>query len=59
MKARHIGLLAGAIVGFLWMWLGFAQMLFIALCAFIGWLVVGILEGELDVYKIIDSLRRK
>jgi hypothetical protein len=58
-KGRYIGLLVGALVGFLWMWLGFAEMLFVALCAFIGWLVTGILEGEVDVYKIFDSLRRK
>lgn len=59
MKGRYIGLLVGALVGFLWMWLGFAEMLFVALCAFIGWLVTSIVEGELDVYKIFDSLRRK
>jgi len=58
-KGRYIGLLVGALVGFLWMWLGFAEMLFVALCAFIGWLVTSIVEGELDVYKIFDSLRRK
>lgn len=59
MKGRNIGLLAGALVGFLWMWLGFGEMLFIALCGFIGWLIAGILEGEVDVSRFIDGFRRK
>ena len=45
--------------GLLWMRLGFGHMIFIAFCAFVGWLVHGIAQGELDVYRIFDSLRRK
>jgi hypothetical protein len=58
-KGKHIGLIAGALVGFLWMWLGFGEMLFIALAAFVGWLVAGILEHEIDVQRFFDGLRRK
>ncbi|NLG65939.1 MAG: hypothetical protein GX537_10075 [Actinobacteria bacterium] len=59
MKGRNAGLLGGALVGFLWMWLGFGEMLFIGLCAFIGWLVAGVFEGQVDLYKLFDSFRRK
>jgi uncharacterized membrane protein len=58
-KGKYIGPLAGALVGLLWMTIGFGEMLFVAICAFIGWLVVGVLEGELDLRGFYDNLRRK
>ena len=59
MKGRYIGLIIGAVVGILWMWLGFGQMLVVAVCAFVGYLVVGLLEGEVDLDKLRDAFRRK
>lgn len=59
MKGRHIGLTIGALVGFLWMWLGFGEMLFVAFCAFVGFLVVGLLEGDIDLSKLLDAFRRR
>ena len=59
MKGRNVGLLVGAIVGVVWAWLGFKDVLLVALCAFVGWLVAGVLEGELDVRGFYDNLRRK
>jgi small integral membrane protein DUF2273 len=58
-KGRYIGLIIGAVVGILWMWLGFGQMLVVAVCAFVGYLVVGLLEGEVDLDKLRDAFRRK
>jgi hypothetical protein len=58
-KAKHIGLLVGAGVGILWGWLGFKDMVITAVCAFVGWLVVAVLEGEVDVRRVYDNLRRK
>lgn len=59
MKGRYIGLIMGAVVGFLWMWLGFGQMVVVAICAFVGYLVVGLLEGEVDLDKLRDAFRKK
>ncbi len=59
MKGRYIGLIIGALIGFLWMWLGFAEMLFVAFCGFVGYLVVGLLEGEVDFNKLMEAFRRK
>ena len=59
MRGRYIGLLVGAAVGVVWGWLGFKDLLIVALCAFVGWLVVGMLEGEVDVRGFFDNLRRK
>ena len=59
MKGRYIGLIIGAVVGILWMWLGFGQMLVVAVCAFVGYLVVGLLEGEVDLDKLREAFRRK
>ena len=54
-----MGLLVGAVVGVVWAWLGFKDLLLVAICGFIGWLIVGVLEGELDVRSFYDNLRRK
>ena len=59
MKGRNVGLLVGAVVGVVWAWLGFKDVLLVALCGFVGWLVAGVLEGELDVRGFYDNLRRK
>ena len=59
MKGKSLGLLVGAVVGVIWAWLGFKDLLLVALCGFIGWLIVGVLEGELDVRSFYENLRRK
>jgi hypothetical protein len=41
------------------MWLGFPEMLFVVFCAFVGYLVVGLLEGEIDFEKLRDAFRRR
>ena len=46
MKGKSLGLLVGAVVGVVWAWLGFKDLLLVALCGFIGWLIVGVLEGR-------------
>jgi hypothetical protein len=58
-KGAYIGLIIGAAVGVIWMWLGFGEMLVVALCAFVGYLVVGLLEGQVDLDKLKDAFRRK
>jgi hypothetical protein len=58
-KGKSLGLVIGVVVGVVWAWLGFKDLLLVALCGFIGWLIVGVLEGELDVRNFYDNLRRK
>jgi uncharacterized membrane protein len=53
------GLIVGLVVGVLWMWLGFGEMLFVAIAAAVGYVIGGMLGGELDVQRFIDGLRRK
>jgi hypothetical protein len=58
-KLRYLGLAVGALIGFLWMWLGFGEMLVVVLCAIVGWLIAGVIEGEIDVRKFLDGFKRK
>jgi hypothetical protein len=58
-KGKSLGLVIGVVVGVVWAWLGFKDLLLVALCGFVGWLIVGVLEGELDVRNFYDNLRRK
>jgi hypothetical protein len=58
-KGKSLGLLIGVIVGVVWAWLWFKDLLLVALCGFVGWLIVGVLEGELDVRNFYENLRRK
>jgi uncharacterized membrane protein len=58
-NAKFKGLIVGLVVGVLWMWLGFGEMLFVAIAAVVGYVIGGMLGGELDVQRFIDGLRRK
>jgi uncharacterized membrane protein len=58
-NAKSKGVLVGFVVGVLWMWLGFGEMLFVAIAAAVGYAVGGLLVGEFDLQGLIDSLRRK
>jgi uncharacterized membrane protein len=58
-NSKFKGLIVGLVVGVLWMWLGFGEMLFVAIAAAVGYVIGGMLGGELDVQRFIDGLRRK
>jgi uncharacterized membrane protein len=58
-NTKFKGLIVGLVVGVLWMWLGFGEMLFVAIAAAVGYVIGGMLGGELDVQRFIDGLRRK
>lgn len=59
MKLKHYGLLVGLLAGFAWMWLGVGRMLVVLVVGVIGYVVGGVLDGEIDLQKYIDSFRRK
>lgn len=59
MRIRHIALIVGLAVGVVWVTLGFERLVLVLLCGAVGYVVGRLLEGELDVQRIIDELRRK
>jgi uncharacterized membrane protein len=59
MRIKHIGLIVGLVVGIVWMWLGLPELIVVLVCGAVGYVVGRILEGELDVQRFIDDLRRR
>jgi uncharacterized membrane protein len=59
MRIQYIGLIVGLVVGIVWMWLGLKELVFVLVCGVIGFVIGRILEGELDVQRFIDDLRRR
>jgi xanthosine utilization system XapX-like protein len=59
LKGRYVGLAAGLAVGFVWMALGTLRMLAVLVIAAIGYVVGGVLAGEIDVQRYIDLMRKK
>jgi uncharacterized membrane protein len=59
MRVKYIGLVVGLLVGVVWMWLGLEKLAVVLVCGVIGYVIGRILEGELDVQRFIDDLRRR
>ncbi len=59
MRIKYIGLVVGLLVGIVWMWLGPEKLVVVLVCGVIGYVIGRILEGELDVQRFIDDLRRR
>jgi len=59
MRTAHVGLLAGLAVGIVWAGLGFAALVLTLVCGVVGWLVGLALDGDLDLQRLIDGLRRR
>ncbi len=59
MSIKYIGLIVGLIVGIVWMWLGFERLIVVLIFGVAGYVIGRILEGELDVQRFIDDLRRR
>jgi len=53
MKSSHVGLLLGALLGFALIVGGLGDMLIVALGAAIGWAVMRVLEGDLDLNELL------
>jgi len=56
---RYIGLAVGLVVGVVWMALGFEKLVVVGVIGGVGYLIGGVLAGEIDVQRSIDNLRRK
>jgi len=59
MRAAYVGLLVGLAAGIVWSWLGFAALVLTLVCGAVGWVVGLVLDGDLDLQKLIDGLRRR
>jgi uncharacterized membrane protein len=56
---RFIGLGVGLVVGVVWMALGLEKLVVVCAIGALGYLIGGVLAGEIDVQRSIDNLRRK
>jgi len=56
---RYIGLAVGLVVGVVWMALGFEKLIVVGAIGALGYLIGGVLAGEIDLQRSIDNLRRK
>jgi len=59
MRIKYIALIAGLVIGFVWMAVGFERLVVVLVFGLVGYVVGRVLEGELDVQRFIDELRRK
>ncbi|MFN7149899.1 MAG: DUF2273 domain-containing protein [Microthrixaceae bacterium] len=54
MRATHVGLFLGAILGVVLVVSGLGDMLIVALIAAIGWTVAAAITGEIDLGELVD-----
>ena len=59
MSLRYIGLAIGLVVGIVWMALGLEKLVVVGAIGALGYLIGGVLAGEIDLQRSIDNLRRK
>ena len=59
MSLRYIGLAVGLVVGVVWMALGLEKLIVACAIGALGYVIGGVLAGEIDVQRSIDNLRRK
>jgi uncharacterized membrane protein len=59
MRIKYIALIAGLVIGFVWMAVGFERLVVVLVFGLVGYVVGRVLEGEFDVQRFIDELRRK
>ena len=59
MSLRFIGLGVGLVVGVVWLALGLEKLVVVCAIGALGYLIGGVLAGEIDVQRSIDNLRRK
>lgn len=54
MRATHVGLFLGALLGVVLVVRGLGDMLIVALVAAIGWSVAAALTGEIDLGEVVE-----
>ena len=58
MQPTVIGLFVGLILGLTWSLQGFGEMIGVALAGAVGFVVMKVVEGEIDLGELIDRTRR-
>lgn len=58
MQPTVVGLFVGLILGFTWASQGFGEMLGVALAGIAGFIVMKVVEGEIDLGDVVDRTRR-
>lgn len=58
MQRSVIGLFVGLILGLAWSLQGFGEMLGVALAGAVGFVVMKVVEGEIDLGELIDRTRK-
>ncbi len=58
MQPTVIGLFVGLILGLTWSLQGFGEMVGVALAGAIGFVVMKVVEGEIDLGELIDRTRK-
>ena len=58
MQPTVVGLFVGLILGLAWALTDFAEMLGVALAGAVGFVVMKVVEGEIDLGELVDRTRR-
>jgi len=58
LSRSHIGLLTGLIIGIAFALGGFGDALIVAFAGFVGWVVVMVVDGEIDVSDYLGGGRK-
>ena len=52
MNQKVIGIIAGLVIGVIFVWLGALNAFFVALFVLAGWVVAKFLSGEIDILEL-------
>lgn len=56
-SSRMIGILVGLVLGIVWVVFGFGAALLCGVLAFLGWLIAGVVSGEVSLPDIMSELQ--
>ena len=59
MQPTVVGLFTGLLLGVVLVVGDFADMLLVAFCGAVGYLVMRVVEGELDLTEVVERTRRR
>jgi chromate transport protein ChrA len=59
MERAHVGLLVGLLLGLALVLTSFGEMLIVALAALIGWVVVRVVDGDVDLGELVNRGQRR
>jgi hypothetical protein len=57
MSGQTMGILVGIALGVIWVTLGFGAMALCLALAFVGWFVVGVVQGSIHLGDVVQDLQ--